>query len=213
MTSISLKLVTLVLLFFISPINVNAETESLEFYVFSCPTCGGIEDRLLVFEAATPLGNKVFFSTLEENNNIRFERISVILDELLYLPLVGIFKDGSLIAVCSGALSENEWQKALTEELDGVPVYIAEKENQMKMKAIIKDPNIIEALESLFINTEISDIDTETNFLNLFLMVMAAMVAISFGIYFFIKKRYSSAPVTLSGTKSISGRFWCLFRW
>ena len=161
-------------MFLIRPIQVNATTESLQFYVFSCPTCEGLEERMRVLEDTYPQGTIIFFDIAEGNNAKRFDKISEILDEILFMPLVGIFQDGSITAICSGALSENDWQKSITEaRADGVPVYIAETENQMKIKVVIRDPKIIETIERLFTDPESVDIDIETSFLQLFFIVTA----------------------------------------
>ncbi|MCW4048670.1 MAG: sulfite exporter TauE/SafE family protein [Candidatus Bathyarchaeota archaeon] len=167
-------LVSLCLIFFIRPIQVNAETESLQFYVFSCPTCEGLEERMHVLEDTYPQGTIIFFDVAEGNNSKRFNKISEILGKVLFMPLVGIFKDGAITAVCSGALSANDWQKSITEAVDGVPVYIAETENQMEISVLISDPYIIETVERLFTDPEIVGIDIETSFLQLFFIVTAA---------------------------------------
>lgn len=168
-------LVTLCLIFLIRPIQVNAETESLQFYVFSCPTCEGLEERMHVLEDTYPQGIIIFFDVAEDNNAKRFDKISDILGELLFMPLVGIFKDGSITAVCSGALSENDWQKSITEaRAAGIPVYIAETENQMKIKAVIRDPQIIEKIENLFTESDIIVNDMDGFFPLLPIVIIAA---------------------------------------
>ena len=170
-------LVTFCLIFLIRPIQINAKTESLQFYVFSCPTCEGLEERMRVLEDTYPQGTIIFFDVAESNNAKRFNKISEILGEVLFMPLVGIFKDGSITAICSGALSENDWQKSVTEaQAHGVPVYIAETENQMKINVLISDPKIIETLERLFTDPEIVDIDIDTSFLQLFFIVTATAI-------------------------------------
>lgn len=174
--TVTLVLVSLCLTFFNNSIYVNAETESLQFYIFSCPTCEEHKEIIDFLEDTYPQGTIIFIDIAEKNNIKSFKKISDVLDKLLFMPLVGIVKDGSLTAVCSGRLSANDWNTSITELFDGVPVYIAEIENQMELSVLIIDPNIIEAIEGLFTDPETVDKDLETSFLQLFFMVTSAAI-------------------------------------
>ena len=167
-------LVTFCLMFFIEPIQINAKTESLQFYIFSCPTCEEHKEIIDVIKDTYPLGTIIFLDIAEDNNVKRFQKISEALDETLFMPLIGVFEDGNLTVICSGALLENDWQKSIFEShLDGIPVYVTEMDKQMNIKTLISDPKKIETVERLFTDTEIIDIDIETSFLKLFFIVTA----------------------------------------
>ena len=175
MNSFSLKIATVFLLFFISPINVNAETESLEFYVISCNVCPDYVERVDILENTYPQESIRFYKIQEEINLKRFKKISDFLDEVLSLPLVGIIKNDTLIAITSGDLSADDWRYVVEEQSEGVPVYVSDLKG-LEIKAVIINPEDMDFIKGLFIESDVIDTEMDDFFSFLPIVIIAAIM-------------------------------------
>ena len=160
---------------------VSTGQETLQFYAISCPTCELVTERVRILEETYPRGNFILYDIAEGENTERFKRVADLLNETLFLPLVGIFKDGELTAIASGSLTSSDWRTAVEEERDGVPVYVAISQGQLEILTIINEPRKLWTISRLFVEPDLRMFPDETDFTQLLLVVVtaAAMDAIN----------------------------------
>jgi cytochrome c biogenesis protein CcdA len=169
----SRAVVLLVCLVLLAPQHVYAQGDDLVLYVVTCPTCSGVGERVDVLEDSIPAGELVFYDVAEKVNTNRFQRITELLGETLYMPLTAVFRDGNLTAIASGDLSAEDWRSVYEEEWNGVPVYIAVS-GKMEVKSVVLDDEKRKTLSSLFTEPYVSAVEGEADFLELLPMVVAA---------------------------------------
>jgi cytochrome c biogenesis protein CcdA len=159
---------------FLLHITVNANPEGLQFYVISCPTCEGYKERVRILEDAYPQGAIVFYNIEDGDNAQRFKRIAGLLDETLYMPLVGVFEDGGLTAIASGSLSSDDWRMVVEGEREGVHAYVAIVKGQIDIIPLIDEPGKVKTIARLFTEPDISVVPSDTGFLQLLAVVATA---------------------------------------
>ena len=123
----------------------------LRLYIISCERCEGIRDRVDVLVHTFPSAVMTFYEIEEENNAIRFNEISKAVGEILYMPLVGIYLDETLISVASGGFSPEGWVEAAESPVEGVTVYLPDAQGRASSIVTIADPDTLNALSRLFI--------------------------------------------------------------
>jgi len=170
----SKAVVLLACLVLLSPQHGYAQRGDLVLYVVTCPTCSGVSERVKTLEDSMPAGELVFYDVAEKVNTNRFQRITEVLGETLYMPLAAVFRDGNLTAIASGDLSAEDWRRVYEKEWDGVPVYIAVSKGTMEVKTVVHDDEKRKTLSQLFTEPYVSAVEDETGFLELLPMVAAA---------------------------------------
>jgi len=153
---------------------LNAQSEDLQFYIISCGRCEGYVKRVQILEETYPQVAIAFYDVEEEDNAERFKKIADVLEEMLYMPLVGVFRDGELMAIASGGLSAEDWQRAVEDRSEGVAVYVATTPGQVEIRATVKGPGKSNLLKRLFTEPDLSGIPYYTNFSHLTFIVVAA---------------------------------------
>jgi cytochrome c biogenesis protein CcdA len=166
--------VLLTCLVLLTPQHAYAQGNELVLYVVTCPTCPGVSERVKTIEDSLPAGDLVLYDVSEKVNTNRFQRITELLGETLYMPLTAVYRDEKLTAVASGDLSAEDWRKVYEESWDGVPVYIAASKDQMEVNTVIRDDGKKNILSGLFTEPYVSAVEGEVDFLELLPMVAAA---------------------------------------
>jgi len=153
---------------------VIAEPEILDFYVISCPECEGFKDRVRVIEETYPQGTFVFYDIAEGENAKRFKMISGLLNETLYLPLVGVFVNGELTAIASGGLASEDWRIAVEGERDVVSIYVAKAQGRTEIRPLVEEVGTFETITKFFRESDLPIMPDETDYLRLFAVVVTA---------------------------------------
>ncbi|MFB0558004.1 MAG: cytochrome c biogenesis CcdA family protein [Candidatus Bathyarchaeia archaeon] len=153
---------------------LNAQPDDLKFYVISCGRCEGYVKRLQILEETYPQIAIIFHDIEEGDNAERFKMIADVLEETLYMPLVGVFRNGALMAIASGGLSAEDWRVAVEYWSEGIAVYVATIPGQAEVTTTVKGPGKSNLLKRLFMEPDISGIPYYTNFSQLSLIVVAA---------------------------------------
>jgi cytochrome c biogenesis protein CcdA len=161
-------------LLFLPRVCVRAEPEILEFYVISCPECEGFKERVRVLEGTYPQGIIVFYDIAEGENAKRFKMISGLLNETLYMPLVGVFVNGELTAIASGGLESEDWRIAVEVERDFVSIYVAKAQGRTEIKPPVEELVKLETITRLFRESVLPIVTGETDYLRLFTVVVIA---------------------------------------
>lgn len=164
----------LILLLPYSKVYASQKT-NLEFYVISCNVCPDYIERVEILENTHPQESIKFYELQEEINVKRFKKISDFLGEVLSIPLVGIIKNDTLIAIASGDLSADDWRYVVEEQSEGVPVYVSDLKG-LEIKAVIIDPEDIAFIKRLFIESDVIVTDVGGFFSLLPVVVIAAIV-------------------------------------
>jgi len=159
---------------FLLHITVNANPEGLQLYVISCPTCEGYKERVRILEDAYPQGAIIFYDIEDGDNAQRFKRIAGLLDETLYMPLVGVFEDGELTAIACGSLTSDDWRMVVEGEREGVHAYVAIVKGQIDIIPLIDEPGKVETIARLFTEPDISVVPSDTDLLQLLAVVATA---------------------------------------
>ena len=170
----SKAVVLLACLVLLTPQHAYAQGNVFVLYVVTCPTCSGVSERVETIEDSMPAGDLVLYDVAEKVNTNRFQRITELLGETLYMPLTAVYRDGNLTAVASGDLSAEDWRRVYEEEWDGVPLYIAASKGQMEVNMVIRDDGKKNILSGLFTEPYVSAVEGEADFLELLPMVAAA---------------------------------------
>jgi len=164
---------------FTTLIEATPYTSDIKFYAFyesSCPSCRDeMEEPFLLLKPVVETfgkDNLITFDTRETNNGDRYSRIVALLEYYLVLPVVGIFKNGTLTAIVSGNCEEDGWRNILEAEYDKVPVYAKGSKTPIKM---IDDSRTIDAISKLFVvDTESINIGAHPNVFSLLPIIVAA---------------------------------------
>lgn len=150
------------------------------FYVITNSDCPGCEDRLRAVKANFPGSSFVEYELALNETRARFNEIDTIIGEAyLPMPLIGVFREGELIAVVGGGQSPEDWETILNATNEGVPLYV---ENSMRRAEYIKtiaDPESVARLEELFASKHMEDGATGPRYLMLPLTVAAAIDAVN----------------------------------
>jgi len=153
---------------------VRAEPEVLEFYVISCPECEGSKERIRVLEETYPQGTVVFYDIAKGENAKRFKMISDLLNETLYMPLVGVFINGELTAIASGGLASEDWRMTVEGERDVVSIYVANAQGRMEIRPLMEELGKLEMITRIFRESDLPIVLGETDYLRLFAVVVIA---------------------------------------
>ena len=176
--TISLRSKILLLFFlsllFLPRICVLAEPEILEFYVISCNECEGFKERVRVLEETCPQGIIVFYEIEEGENAQRFNMISGLLNETLYMPLVGVFVNGELTAITSGGLASEDWRMAVEGERDIISIYVAKAQGVTEIRPLVEELGELEMITRLFRESDLPIVPSEIDYLRLFAVVIIA---------------------------------------
>jgi len=171
-----LKLLLLVFLslLFLPRICVIAEPEILEFYIISCNECEGFKERVRVLVETCPQGIIVFYEIEEGENAQRFNMISGLLNETLYMPLVGVFVNGELTAITSGGLASEDWRMAVEGERDVISIYVAKAQGGTEIRPLVEELGELEMITRIFRESDLPIVPGETDYLRLFAVVVIA---------------------------------------
>ena len=161
-------------LLFLPRVCVRAEPEVLEFYVISCPECEGSRERVRILEETYPQGTVVFYDIAEEENAKRFKMISSVLNETLYMPLVGVFVNGELTVIASGGLASEDWRIAIGGEREGVLIYVAKAQGRTEIRPPVEELGKLEMIARLFKESGLPIVPGESDYLRLFAVVVTA---------------------------------------
>jgi cytochrome c biogenesis protein CcdA len=155
-----------------------ANQTKLEFFIISCNNCEEYKERLVVLEKCFP-GKKMILYAIEEEQNIeRFRIISEIIGCGLYMPLVGIFINGSLSSVVNGGLySEDSWRYIVHHKNNGVTIYSSEMGGKLNIENHITDLEKIAFLESNFRESNFEDGAKSWSFYQLLPFVLVSAFA------------------------------------
>lgn len=115
-----------------------------------------------------------FYEIKKSENAKRFKLISDTLGEVLYMPLVGVFKNQTLTAIASGDLSNEMWKSVVEAEDKNVLVYVPETGGRIGLKTIVIEPGVISKLTSYFIEPDIGETSLRNDFLGLLVVVATA---------------------------------------
>lgn len=126
------------------------------FYEYYCPGCAIELEPLFKTKYVEYSRDKLQILDIREGDNQkRYTRIINLVGEYLDLPLVGVFKNSSLVAIVSGLFMEDEWEKIVETSYEGVAVYA--KRNIEPIK-VIKDKKIIDELSKCFVEASVERI-------------------------------------------------------
>lgn len=161
-------------LLFLPRMCVLAEPEIIEFYVISCNECEEFKERVRVLDETYPQGTIVFYEIEEGENAERFNMVSGLLNETLYMPLVGVFVNGELTAIVSGGLSSEDWRMAVEGERDVVSIYVAKAQGRMEIRPLVEELVNLEMITRIFRESDLLIVPGETDYLRLFAVVVIA---------------------------------------
>ncbi|MEM2703475.1 MAG: hypothetical protein QXR45_09970 [Candidatus Bathyarchaeia archaeon] len=129
------------------------DQDKLAFYIISCESCEEYRERELKLRISLrryfPDAEYILWDIDNQVNINRFRIIMNITGEILFMPLMGVFKDDKLIAIFSGPSLIDDWSEITMERREGVPIYYVD-DKHLKIKAFINDLGKIAALERAF---------------------------------------------------------------
>ncbi len=147
-------IVALMVLLYVSSfatITINEENNilfndpnDLKIYAFTDPHCSACISAL----ASLP-EEPIVYDLREGDAGERYQKIMELTDYVAPgVPLIGIIKDNRLMLIVSGSFSSDEWKKMLTSKYEGVPIYVSERTEPIK---VIEDEDLIETITKLFV--------------------------------------------------------------
>ena len=160
------------------PIFMCAADTDMRFHIFMDLHCEACVEMTKPF--LNRYGDKVTVHDMMEENNMKiFNKIVKLIEFSSYPSLmVVVFKGGKLSAVVFGFHSEEEWQKMMSTQHQGVPVYY----NRYSAVGIVPnkvltDQNVIDSIANLFPESGTNELDGYGDIYSLLpLIVVAALV-------------------------------------
>jgi len=124
-------------------VRANSEIKFYVFYEYECYTClYEIEPLIKKYS----FDNIVLMDCRQAGNAERYYHITK-LTGYLDTPVIGVFKNDSLVAIVSKYFPMDAWEKIIETRYDGVPIYVEKNLTPIK---IIKENETITALSKLF---------------------------------------------------------------
>ncbi|MEM2703480.1 MAG: hypothetical protein QXR45_09995 [Candidatus Bathyarchaeia archaeon] len=121
-----------------------------------------------------PNGTIIFYDLNNQENIERLRMIMDIVDEVLYLPVIGVFENENLIVVVSGAISIDDWGN-IVKKGEGVPVYVVGVNDILEVKTVIGDREKIANLSELFTKSHFDDVNNRRYVSLLWVMIISVI--------------------------------------
>ena len=150
------------------------------FYVYTNDNCAPCVERYDYVKNLFSDTRFVKYNIAEASNLQRFNDIlGIFQDELLSVPIYGVFHDGRLQIIVAGEISSECWGQVLEQYVDGLPVYVGVAEAKAELVTVLSDGKTVTDLEALFLGTGMLDISWDLNSLILPLTLAALMDAVN----------------------------------